>query len=193
MAGTNDFLPFAVGVGANVVDQATWAAAAALLANGFQSGIAQSAYLNKAWRQSSTIAAAVAQFIADQSGDNVLDNGDVDTIVASLEQAVQQTSSTQPNRVVASSATLNLTLTDYSVGLNRTAAPTAMDVNLPAGAAVGQKFKITDLAGNFSTAAVRVVPPSGSIAGLGTFTLNEDRGGAIFELFDGGIWGVETF
>lgn len=87
MAGTNDFLPFAVGGSANVEAQATWVAETTLLANGFQSGVAESAKFNKALRQSSIIAAAVAQFIAN-SGPNVVDDGTTSTIVTNLTAAI---------------------------------------------------------------------------------------------------------
>ncbi len=46
--------------------------------------------LNKALRQSSTIASVVANFIATQSGDNVLDDGDIAKLTAKLNQALKQ-------------------------------------------------------------------------------------------------------
>ena len=59
------------------------------LASGFLSGKASSAQVNKAIRQSSTIAAVVAQFISDNSGDDVLDNGNLPALLASLESALR--------------------------------------------------------------------------------------------------------
>lgn len=84
---TNDFKPFAVGSGANVTTQADWVALAAL-AQGFQSGKASSAQINKALRQSSTIAAMMGQFIAN-AGTDALDNGDVATMVTNLIAAMK--------------------------------------------------------------------------------------------------------
>lgn len=86
-AGTNDFLPFAVSGSANVETQAAWAAETSLLATGFQSGVANSAQFNKALRQSSIIASAVAQFIAN-SGPNVVDDGTTATIVSNMTSAI---------------------------------------------------------------------------------------------------------
>jgi Flp pilus assembly pilin Flp len=88
MATTNDFIPFAIGSGANVETQAAWAAEATLLANGFQSGVAPSAKFNKALRQSSIMAAVLAQFIADESGQNSVDDGTLATLIANMKAGV---------------------------------------------------------------------------------------------------------
>jgi hypothetical protein len=85
---TNDFLPFATGGSANVLTQAQWAALAALL-NGFQSGVADSKSINKAFRQSSIMSAVLAQFIADQSGQNSVDDGTTATLEANLLAAIK--------------------------------------------------------------------------------------------------------
>lgn len=81
---TNDFLVFGGGAGANVMTQADWAALSARVA-GFSAGVAQSAQLNKAWRQSSIMAAVLAQFISDRAGVDVLDDGTIATILANLK------------------------------------------------------------------------------------------------------------
>ncbi|MCK1783431.1 hypothetical protein L9Z73_03360 [Pseudomonas sp. TNT11] len=85
---TNDFLPFGSAVGANVSTQAEYVALAAR-ANGFTAGTAVSKQLNKAWRQSSVISATLAQFIADQSGNDVLDDGNLATIQTNLGLAIK--------------------------------------------------------------------------------------------------------
>lgn len=85
--GTNDFLAFGGGGAANVIDQATYAALAARL-TGFQSGTAQSAQLNKVWRQSSIMAAVIAQFIVNQTGQNAVDDGTTATLLSNLATAV---------------------------------------------------------------------------------------------------------
>lgn len=87
---TNDFLTFGAAAGANVMTQADYADLAARL-NGFSSGTAKSAQLNKAWRQSSIISAMVAQFIADQSGQNAVDDGTINTLKANLLLAIRAT------------------------------------------------------------------------------------------------------
>ena len=83
----NDFLPFASAGGANVMTQAAYSALAARTA-GFSAGTAQSAQLNKVWRQSSLIAAAVAQAINDITGQDVLDDGTTAGIVATFKAAI---------------------------------------------------------------------------------------------------------
>jgi len=83
----NDFLPFAAAPGANVLSQSAYAASSAVN-TGFQAGVAQSAALNKVWRQGSIIAAVVAQFIADCTGQNVIDDGTTAAVLANLKQAV---------------------------------------------------------------------------------------------------------
>ncbi len=83
---TNDFKPFATGSGANVLSQADYEAPSAL-ASGFLSGKASSAQVN-ALRQSSTIAAVLAQFMADSTGSDVLDNGNIATLLNILKSAL---------------------------------------------------------------------------------------------------------
>ncbi|WP_258378991.1 hypothetical protein [Pantoea ananatis] len=79
----NNFKPFATGNGANVTSQADYEALVAL-ASGFQSGKASSAQINKVLRQASFIAAALAQYVANKSGQDVLDDGDVNGFIAKL-------------------------------------------------------------------------------------------------------------
>lgn len=88
MPGTNDFLPFATAAGANVVSQATYAGLSAI-ATGYQAGVAQSAQLNKTWRQSSIMAAVVAQFIVDTTGANAVDDGTIATLEANFIAALR--------------------------------------------------------------------------------------------------------
>ncbi len=87
MTHTNDFKAFAAGGGANVIDQATFAALTTLIANGFTGGIAQSNQLNKVWRQASVVASMIGSFINDQ-GYDALDNGDLATLLAHFEAAL---------------------------------------------------------------------------------------------------------
>jgi hypothetical protein len=86
---TNDFLPFGGGAGANVLTQAAYVAQSALRSNGFSSGTAQSAQLNKVWRQSSIIAAVIGQVISDLTGQDALDDGTISTLVANLKNAIR--------------------------------------------------------------------------------------------------------
>uniref|UniRef100_UPI00080709DA hypothetical protein n=1 Tax=Kluyvera georgiana TaxID=73098 RepID=UPI00080709DA len=82
----NDFKSFAVGAGANVTPQADWEVLAALV-TGFQSGKASSAQINKAIRQASFIAAALAQYTSDKTGGDVLDDGDQAAFITKMAAA----------------------------------------------------------------------------------------------------------
>lgn len=84
---TNEFKTFATGAGANVMSQADWEALPAL-SSGFTSGKASSAEINKALRQSSSIASTLAQFISDTTGANVLDDGNAATLLNQLKAAL---------------------------------------------------------------------------------------------------------
>ncbi len=83
----NNFKPFAIGNNANVTSQADYEVLAAL-ATGFQAGKASSAQVNKPIRQATFIAAAVAQFVSDALAQDVLDDGNSQTFVMSLKQAI---------------------------------------------------------------------------------------------------------
>lgn len=112
----NDFLPFAAATGANVLSQSAYASSSAL-STGFQSGVAQSAALNKVWRQSSIIAAVVAQFIADCTNQDVIDDGTTAIILANLKKAVAN----QSVDLVGAMRNAKMTVTAASVSATFTA------------------------------------------------------------------------
>lgn len=91
---TNDFQPFAYGGAANVVSQSAYLALTTILQNGFSSGVAQSAQLNKVWRQSSIMAAVLAQFSSDYSGQNSTDDGTTATLETNLIAAIRSVTKT---------------------------------------------------------------------------------------------------
>lgn len=81
-----DYQPIATGAGANVDSQANFQGSG-YQTNGFTAGVAQSAQMNKVWRQSSMIAAAVANVISQVLGGiNVLDDGNLTNLVNLLLQ-----------------------------------------------------------------------------------------------------------
>lgn len=82
----NDFKPFATAANANVMPQADWEGLPALL-SGFTSGKAASAEVNKAIRQASFIAAALAQYTAKKSGLDVLDDADLNGFITKMTTA----------------------------------------------------------------------------------------------------------
>lgn len=82
----NNFKPFALNPNANVTSQADWEALPARL-SGFTAGKASSAQVNKAIRQASFIAAALAQYTANKSGLDVLDDGDLNGFISKMGTA----------------------------------------------------------------------------------------------------------
>ncbi|GAA7771015.1 hypothetical protein HpMS107_56930 [Helicobacter pylori] len=84
----NDFLVFGGDPAANVIDQPTYAALLARV-TGFQAGVALSAQLNKVWRQSSIMAAVLAQFSTDLTGQSAVDDGTTATLLANLKVALR--------------------------------------------------------------------------------------------------------
>ncbi|EEZ8329760.1 phage tail protein [Escherichia coli] len=82
----NDFKAFATGKNANVMSQEEWEALPALL-SGFTAGKASSAQVNKVIRQASFIAAALAQYTANKSGLDVLDDGDLNGFITKMSSA----------------------------------------------------------------------------------------------------------
>lgn len=82
----NDFKAFATDRNANVMSQEEWEALPALL-SGFTAGKASSAQVNKAIRQASFIAAALAQYTANKSGLDVLDDGDLHGFISKMGTA----------------------------------------------------------------------------------------------------------
>ncbi len=88
----NEFRPFATAEGAHVIDQAEYEKAD-FLKTGFKKGLARSSEINKALRQSASVASAVAQFTMEKSGQDVLDNGDTGLLKTLFETALKNVSS----------------------------------------------------------------------------------------------------
>ncbi|PHM39254.1 putative protein StfE [Xenorhabdus mauleonii] len=98
----NEYLPFGLADGANVLSNAEYGKLAART-NGFSSGVAKSQELNKVWRQASVIASVVAQFIAETTGKDVLDDGNLTALQDGLLKALRETVSSN-----VPAATLNV-------------------------------------------------------------------------------------
>lgn len=88
----NDFKPFATNPDANVIGQAEYETLSALQ-NGFRKGLARSSELNKVMRQSASMTAALARFAASKTGEDIRDNGDIDTLARQIETAIGSVSS----------------------------------------------------------------------------------------------------
>lgn len=110
MANTTDYLAIANNGGANVVDQADYATAidSGVLQAGYQAGIAESAQMNKTWRQSSVVAAALTQLVANINGVDVVDDGVVANLVALLATTIKTGGGTGAEGTIASAATTDL-------------------------------------------------------------------------------------
>lgn len=92
MTNTVDYLPIANGTGANVESQAQYVTdlgSGGSLQNGYQSGLAKSIQVNKTLRQSSMMTAALANFIANTLNENVLDDGNLASLITLLTSAIQ--------------------------------------------------------------------------------------------------------
>ncbi len=88
MSAQNDFIPFATGVGANVLATAGGASSAygtnGQTTSGQQPGVASSALNNTALRQATFVASCLAQFIANQTASYVQDNGSQSAFLAMM-------------------------------------------------------------------------------------------------------------
>ncbi|WP_118985401.1 gp53-like domain-containing protein [Photorhabdus sp. CRCIA-P01] len=89
MSPKNDFKAFSINNNANVVSQGEYEKSQNLQ-TGFPPEDITTHVLNKALRQSSTIASVVADFIATQSGNDVLDDGDIVKLITQLNRALEQ-------------------------------------------------------------------------------------------------------
>lgn len=89
MAVQNDFLTWALGIGANVLSQAAYAANPAQNV-GVSAGEASSSLYNKTARQAAFIISALAQFTADGSGIPSLDDGSMSqaAFIANMKAAI---------------------------------------------------------------------------------------------------------
>ncbi len=83
----NEFLPFGTAANANVMPNADYQTLP-LRTSGFVSGVAKSEVLNTVWRQASVISHVVAQSIADNTGKDVLDNGDTQALLNAYEDSI---------------------------------------------------------------------------------------------------------
>lgn len=79
---TNNFKAFGIAASANVTSQTDYESLPALL-TGFTSGKASSAQINKALRQSSSMAAMLGQFL-NTAGLDALDNGSLTTLLSNF-------------------------------------------------------------------------------------------------------------
>lgn len=83
-----DFLAWAIGTGANVMPQATYASNPAV-STGVQIGEADPTLANKTWRQASVVANAITSWMSTYSGNYIYDDGDIAAFIANFELALR--------------------------------------------------------------------------------------------------------
>ncbi|OWO82031.1 phage tail protein [Photorhabdus luminescens] len=125
----NDFKAFSIGNNANVVSQERYEGSQNLQ-TGFPPENITTHILNKALRQSSTIASVVADFIATESGSDVLDDGNTAKLTTQLNKALEKKITTKiPDASLTQKGVVQLT---DVVGNSNTLAVTqklASDIN----------------------------------------------------------------
>lgn len=94
----NEILPFATDAAANVATQTDYAASVTT-SKGHVQGVAPSKFFNKAWRQAAFVCAALAQFVAEQSGQDVRDDGNVTGLKNKLMQAIRAYAAAPPGAI----------------------------------------------------------------------------------------------
>ena len=184
---TNDYLPFGTGAGANVLTQADYLALAARL-GGFQAGVAKSVELNKVWRQASVIAAMIAQFTSDKTGQNVLDDGDLAALQAKFEAAIKTFT---PGRLLA----VRIFSSPGAVTYTPTPGTGFVRVRMQAGGGAGGGAVVT----NGSQVSVGVGGSGGSYgeavitSGFAGVTITTGAGGTPVSGGNGGAGGSSSF
>ncbi|MQL47526.1 hypothetical protein GEA64_05795 [Photorhabdus khanii] len=109
MSLKNDFKAFSMSNNANVVSQERYEESPSLK-TGFPPENITTLLLNKVLRQSSTISSVLANFIATQCGDDVLDDGDVAKLITQLNRALEQKiTTTVPNASLTQKGIVQLT------------------------------------------------------------------------------------
>jgi hypothetical protein len=159
---TTDILPFATGVGANVETQTAYAADSTT-SLGFSAGTAASVKLNKVWRQSSFMAAGLANFIVNR-GISVPDDGNLANLVAEFEASLDAYLS--KNIAGGVSVILDPILEANYPIINLTGALTA-NINLIVPTAPGKWIIANNTTGAF-TVTVKTAAGTGVVATQGT-------------------------
>lgn len=167
MPGTNQFLPFAVGAGANTLTPTAYAALTSLLSSGFVSGVANSAQFNTALRQATTAAAGLGQFIANQGG-SANDDGSAANFASGLLAAMQALFAPSAGRVLAVvsfdgfSGAIN-----YARGVSSVTVNGAGDYTLTFAAAIAAPYAVVGMPSDVAASAgagVHLHAASGSSA-----------------------------
>lgn len=162
---TNDFQLYACAGGANVKSQSAYNSSSART-GGATTGVADSALANKAWRQSSIMAAVIAALIVDYAVEDVIDDGTTATIEANLVAAIIAI-------IAAGGFTLTNTIIKNCVGVRQTVtAASTTTIDYSAGEMV-----VVELGTNITTLDFTNLPASGNY-GILTLRFVNTSGGA---------------
>lgn len=190
MPGSNEFLPFGTDGAANVLTQAAYTALASRLP-GFSAGVAQSAQMNKVWRQATFVASMIGEFIAQVGNVDALDNGDRALLLARFIAALD-------TRIASSAVADRASWRSVFLGPTSTPpiSPTANDEVLvadsPTGAFAGQARKLARWDGSawsFSSVALGRVFRVGEST---TFWQLTSSGWSAFTVPIGFVAGLQT-
>ncbi|RXN73036.1 SGNH/GDSL hydrolase family protein [Providencia rettgeri] len=159
----NEFLPFGTAEGANVLSPEEYQYLQSRL-HGFMGGVARSVELNTVWRQSSVIAAAIAQLIVENDDQDLLDDGDFLKIKDRLSRAIEKLSlNVQPELVQEAGDSIVAIMSQKAV----TDAISESFVNIPdATVSVKGKVQLTNEVGKGADKAL--TPIGGASLGFGT-------------------------
>ncbi|QXF33611.1 hypothetical protein CE143_10915 [Photorhabdus luminescens] len=109
MSAKNDFKAFSISNNANVISQERYEQDQSLK-TGFPPENIATHLLNKVLRQSSSISSVIADFIATQSGNDVLDDGDIAKLTTQLNRALEQKITTKvPSASLTQQGVIQLT------------------------------------------------------------------------------------
>lgn len=148
MPPTNDFVPFCpTDTGTNLLEQAPYLADPQL-AIGNQPGIARLQLVNKALRQATYIASCVAQFLANATGSNVLDDANQAEVLATMAK-VWPTATGVILPFAGSSAPTGFLLADGTSYLRATYAALFAVIGTTWGSADGTHFNVPNASGMF--------------------------------------------
>jgi hypothetical protein len=181
----NDFLPFSTGGGAYVISQATYAAAG-WVASGFSNGIADASQANKVWRQSSIMAAVIADLIVAQTAQPAIDDGTTSTLLANLTQSIANIALNNNQTRIISGVSGSYTLTTAQCGASAIVTGIA-SIQFPAKAA-GLYYGIVCFGG--SSSATLSTPDATPIYVGSTYasTLGMPAGATALFLCNGSDW-----
>lgn len=189
--GNNQFLPLAIGSGANVLTPAAYAALSTLIQHGYQSGVAQSIQVNTTLRQATFVASAIAQIIAN-SGVDANDDGNISEFVTNLLNALYASpaltgSPTAPNQAQFDNST-KLATTEFvqqAIGNRQSAIPLTDSATISIA-------KAGSLINFHGPAGKTIALPSAVGVGGASFVIVNGGGSPVTLTSAGGIFSIGT-